>query len=164
MKVKSDSLCHVMRNREFISIAAHLAGGDGGSNLLKKLQSDEEGREAASVRMTQIVPCPSSGEPFPKTEIFIEGKYSASCYIRRWKNKAANGFVCIHQIRTATQVQLNRSRRRKPCGRGLSLTYDSEPCAFSQTCATRTSRQPAMILRSMIIAPNARLASRANRK
>src|SRR6267378_3152084 len=114
-----------------------------------------------SVRLAQTVQCRFTGEPSHTTETLIEREvHSLICDTRTLKNKAANGFVCIQRIRTANQVQVNRSRRLKPCGRSLSLTCESEPSAFFQTCATRTSRQTRLILRSITMTPNSTLASK----
>src|SRR5258707_15321309 len=129
--------------------------------LLERRQLRKDVGETNSVRMAQTVQRMRRfiGERMHTTEIFIErGMQSLSCDTRTPKNKAANGFVCIQRIRT-NQVQLNRSRRRKRCGRSLSLTCESEPCAFFQTCATRTSRQPKFILRSITMTPNSTLRS-----
>src|SRR6266478_1996340 len=104
-----------------------------------------------SVRLAQTVQCRFTGEPLHTTETLIEREmHSSSCDTRTTKNKAANMFVCIHQIQTANQVQQNRSRRRKLCGRSLSPTCESKPCDYFQICATRTSRATALILRSTI--------------
>lgn len=101
-------------------------------------------------------------EPLYTTEILSEREvHSLGCDTRTPKNKAANGFVCIQLIRTASQVQLNRSRRRTLCGTSLNLTSASEPCDYFQICATRTSRQSPLILGSTITAPNSALTSKS---
>jgi hypothetical protein len=115
-----------------------------------------------SVRLAQTVQCRFTGEPLHTTETLIEREvHSLSCDTGTPKNKAANGFLCTQQIQTANQVQQNRSRRRKLCGRSLSLTCESKPCDYFQICATRTSRATALILRSTITAPNSAITSKS---
>ena len=151
-----------MRSREFVSIAAQFGRRGRFRILLVKRQSDKEVGEATSARMAQIVLCRSSRESLHTTEIFIERKvHSLSCDTRRPKNKAANGFVCIQHIRIANQAQQNRSRRRTLCGTSLNLTSASERCDYFQICATRTSRQSPLVLRSTITAPNSALTSKS---
>jgi len=133
--------------------------------VLERRQLANNVGETRSVRIAQIRQFRSNTEPLPATEIFIRRAiHSLSCDPPSAKNKAVNALVCIQRIRTPNRFQLNRSERRKPCGRSLSPMCESEPCAFFQTCATRTSRQPVMILRSTMIAPNSTLTSESNRK
>jgi len=164
VKVESDSLSHLMRDREFKSIAIRRAKRKV-SLVLERRQLANNVGETPSVRIAQIRQFRSNTEPLRATEIFIRRAIqSLSCDPPSAKNKAVNALVCIQRIRTTNHFQLNRSERRKPCGRSLSLTCESEPCAFFQTCATRTSRQPRLILRSITMTPNSTLTSESNRK
>jgi len=147
-----------MRNGEFTSIAIRRAKRRV-SVVLERRQLANDVGETPSLLIAQIGQCRSNTEPLHATEIFIRHEFqSLRCDTRRAKNKAANAFVCIQRIRTTNHFQLKRSERRKPCGRNLSPTCESEPCVFFQTCATRTSRQPSLILRSITMTPKSTLA------
>ena len=130
--------------------------------MLERRQLANNVGETRSVRIAQIRQFRSNTEPLPATEIFIRRAiHSLSCDPPSAKNKAVNALVCIQRIRTPNRFQLNRSERRKPCGRSLSPMCESEPCAFFQTCATRTSRQPRLILRLITMTPKSTLAMKS---
>jgi hypothetical protein len=69
------------------------------------------------------------------------------------RKRAANGFMCIQQIRTLNQIHLKLLRRPKACGTILTLMCVRRPCGYSQSCATLTLQQLLLIRLSKITTP-----------
>gem|GEM_PF-6175414 len=69
------------------------------------------------------------------------------------RKRAANGFMCIQQIRTLNQIHPKLLRRLKACGTILTLMCVRRPCGYSQSCATLTLQQLLLIRLSKITTP-----------
>ncbi len=77
------------------------------------------------------------------------------------KNRAGSNSVCPRETSAWNRAQSSRSSLPKTSGEISILMYESEPCDYFQICATRTSRQPVLILRSTTTAPNSILPSKS---